>query len=138
MRVITDENRAEFQALFDRGMSINQIARRTGRPWGTVRLHINGFYGLDRKAEKIEAAKRKRTELSAAVTEYYKTHSCLDTCAKFGISSRDVVEFAKEQGFRKVGAKVVNETREHLETPKLKAFWPAPSSARERTACYNM
>jgi IS30 family transposase len=138
MRVITEENRAEFQALFDSGMSINQIARRTGRPWGTVRLHINGFYGLDRKVEKIEAAKRKRTELSAAVTEYYKTHSCLDTCAKFGISSRDVVEFSKEQGFRKVGAKVVNESCEHLEKPKLKAFWPAPSSARERTACYNM
>jgi hypothetical protein len=138
MRAITDENRAEFQALFDSGMSIRRIALKTNRSWDSVRLHINGFYGLARKAEKIEAAKRERTALSLEVTEYYKTHSCLDTCTKFGISSRDVVEFAKEHGFRKVGAKVVNETREHLEKPKLKAFWPAPASAMERTSCYKM
>jgi plasmid replication initiation protein len=138
MRVITDENRAEFQALFNSGMNIGQIARKTGRSWDSVRLHIKGLDDLDRRADKIEAAKRERTALSAAVTEYYKTHSCLDTCAKFGISSRDVVEFSKKQGFRKVGAKVVNETREHEGKPKLKAFWPVTSSARDRTACYNM
>jgi hypothetical protein len=138
MRVITDENREEFQELFNSGMNIGQIARRTGRSWDSIRLHINDPDGPDRRADKIKAAKRERTELSAAVTEYYKTHSCLDTCAKFGISSRDVIGFAKEHGFRKVGAKVVNETREHFEKPKLKAFWPAPAYVRERTSCYNM
>jgi transcriptional regulator with XRE-family HTH domain len=66
MATITDDQKAEIRALFDQGLSRNEIARRTGVSAGSVTKIINDSgRSFDRSATK-DATRAKQLDLAAA------------------------------------------------------------------------